>query len=454
MRPGRVLLISTYELGRQPLGLASPAAWLRAEGAEVTCLDLSQCRLDEQAVRAADVIAFYLPMHTATRIAAAVIARVRHLNSHAVLCAYGLYAPLNEGWLRERGVRGVFGGEFEAALAEFVRSVWHGSPARDLPLQVSLDRLQFRVPDRQGLPPLEKYAALVLPSGERRIVGYTEASRGCKHLCRHCPVVPVYGGQFRVVQRDVVLEDIRRQVVAAGAAHITFGDPDFFNGPAHALEIVRALHGEFPSLSYDATIKVEHLLRHAALLPELRGTGCAFVTSAVESVDNRILALLDKGHTRADFIRLVDLMRGAGLPLSPTFVAFTPWTTAQGYLDLLDAIAALDLVENLAPVQLSIRLLITSGSRLLDLPDLREWIGPFDPESLAFPWAHPDPRMDALQKQVEREAAATGIGRAQLFERVRALASRVLGSGPENSAVPEPRPARATVPYLTEPWYC
>ena len=77
--------------------------------------------------------------------------------------------------------------------------------------------------------PLEKYARLTMPDGRTRTVGYTEASRGCKHLCRHCPIVPVYDGVFRVVDRDVVLEDIRQQV-AAGAQHITFGDPDFFNG--------------------------------------------------------------------------------------------------------------------------------------------------------------------------------------------------------------------------------
>ena len=109
---------------------------------------------------------------------------------------------------------------------------------------ISLDRLQFLTPLRSGLPPLEEYAHLRI-NGTRKRAGYTEASRGCKHLCRHCPVVPVYQGAFRVVQPEVVLEDIRRQV-AAGAEHITFGDPDFFNGPTHAMRIVEALHREFP----------------------------------------------------------------------------------------------------------------------------------------------------------------------------------------------------------------
>ena len=136
-----------------------------------------------------------------------------------------------------------------------------------------------------------------MPGGGRRLVGYTEASRGCRHLCRHCPVVPIYDGQFRVVQPEVVLADIDAQV-AAGAGHITFGDPDFFNGPTHAMRIVAALHAKHPAVSYDVTIKVEHLLQHRDLVPRLAATGCAFVTSAVESVDDRVLALLDKGHTR------------------------------------------------------------------------------------------------------------------------------------------------------------
>ena len=134
------------------------------------------------------------------------------------------------------------------------------------------------------------------------MVGYTEASRGCRHLCRHCPVVPIYNGQFRVVQPDVVLADIDAQV-AAGARHITFGDPDFFNGPTHAMRIVEALHAAHPDVTYDVTIKVEHLLQHRDLLPRLADTGCAFVTSAVESIDDRVLRLLDKGHTRAGLLR-------------------------------------------------------------------------------------------------------------------------------------------------------
>ncbi len=326
----RIVLISTYDLGRQPFGLASPAAWLRAEGHEVTTVDLSRESLPADAIRRADWIAFHLPMHTATRMAVPQIGVVRGLNPAARIVCYGLYAPVNDEMLRKLGVLHVIGGEFERGLADVIA----GRAATVLP--VILDRLPFQTPDRTTLPQLQKYAALI-DGAERKTVGYTEASRGCKHLCRHCPIVPVYEGRFRIVQRDVVLADIRQQI-EAGARHITFGDPDFFNGPGHALAIVEAFHSEFAGVTYDVTIKVEHLLKHRDALPVLARTGCLFITSAVESLDEGILCRLAKGHTRADFVEALELTRAHGLTMVPTFVSFTPWTTREGYLDLLRAI--------------------------------------------------------------------------------------------------------------------
>jgi hypothetical protein len=290
-----------------------------------------------------------------------------------------------------------------------------------------------------------------MPDGTRRLVGYTEASRGCKHVCRHCPVVPIYEGQFRIVQPDVVAADVDAQV-AAGARHITFGDPDFLNGPTHAMRVVEALHRAHPSVSYDVTIKVEHLLNHRDLLPQLAATGCAFVTSAVESMDDDVLALLDKGHTRAGFVEAVGLCRAAGVTLVPTFVAFHPWLTLDGYCDLLETIAALDLVDHVAPIQLAIRLLVPEGSRLLTLDAMRRHLGPFDPSTLTYRWVHPDHRVDRLH---ERVAAIVGArlnaDRRSIFDEISAMAHDEVGR-----RRPDERPARdrATVPYLNEPWYC
>jgi hypothetical protein len=279
----------------------------------------------------------------------------------------------------------------------------------------------------------------------------TEASRGCKHFCRHCPVVPVYRGLFRIVQSEIVIEDIRRQV-AAGAGHITFGDPDFFNGPTHAMRVVDALHASHPDVSYDVTIKVEHLLRHRDLLPRLATTGCAFVTSAVESVDDRVLGLLDKGHTRADFAAVVAITREAGLTLTPTFVAFHPWLTLEGYCDLLATLVELDLVDHVAPIQLAIRLLLPDGSRLLTIDELRRHVTGFDAATLTHRWSHPDPRVDALHRDVaEIVGARLTADRRSVFEEIRALAHDRAGVA---RVSPQPARHRATVPYLNEPWYC
>ena len=465
-----VLLISTYELGRQPFGLASPAAFLRNAGARVACLDLSVQRLDHDAVGRADLIAFYVPMHTATRIALAALDTTVTLNPSAHLCAYGLYAPVSAEILRRHGVQSILGGEFEEGLVALMRRLRAKLEAPDAGAradagivgvetqaepEISLGRQRFLVPDRGDLPPLAEYAHLTAADGSRRTVGYTEASRGCKHLCRHCPVVPVYSGQFRVVQREVVLADIEQQV-AAGAEHITFGDPDFFNGPKHAAKIVGALHDRHPDLTYDVTIKVEHLLAHAELLPLLRDTGCAFVTSAIESVDDRVLKILDKGHTRDDFVELVRLFDAAGLALQPTFVAFTPWITLEGYADLLDMLVELDLIDNVPSIQLAIRLLIPAGSRLLELPEVDALVGEFDPALLGYPWRHIDPRVDGLQRDIEAVVAHAGdaAGRREIF----AHAWELLRGRLERPAAPLPpvtpgRP-RVTIPYLSEPWYC
>jgi radical SAM superfamily enzyme YgiQ (UPF0313 family) len=452
-----VLLLSTYELGRQPFGLASPAAWLRQAEFDVRTVDLSRERLSEVPVAQARLVAFYLPMHTATRLALPVIDRVRALNPDAHLCAYGLYAPLSADVLRSHGVDTILGPEFEADLTALATRLYGGQAPLSVltgpgPRTVPVPRLQFIPPDRRGLPALDRYAALQMPDGTRRVVGYTEASRGCKHLCRHCPIVPVYGGQFRVVPVDVTLADIASQV-ERGAQHITFGDPDFFNGPTHARRLVEALAARFPGLSYDVTIKVEHLRHHADLLPVLRDTGCLFVISAVEAVDDHILERLDKGHTRADVVAVVEKMREMGLSLAPTFVAFTPWTTLEGYVDLLQTIADLELVEAVASIQLAIRLLLPAGSRLMELPEIRALAGLLDPSALAHAWQHPDPRVDQLQREVQRLVGRKlHAPRAAVFDEVMRLALAAAGQRARDTD--RPRRARATVPFLTEPWYC
>ncbi|MGH7277740.1 MAG: CUAEP/CCAEP-tail radical SAM (seleno)protein, partial [Candidatus Rokuibacteriota bacterium] len=403
--PGAILLVACYELGHQPLAVAWPAAFLEREGYLPAVMDLSVEPFDEAKVRRAQVILVSVPMHTALRLGVGVVRRARALNPGAHIALYGLYASLNADYLLAHGADAVLGGEAEAALVDLVRALQAGDghtvagvARAGHPAGPNLVKLPFPVPSRAQLPPLEKYAHLER-DGQRHLVGYVEASRGCRHLCRHCPIPPVYGGRFFVVPRQVVLADVR-QAVAAGATHVTFGDPDFLNGPGHALAVARALHAEFPALTFDCTAKVEHLLRDACHLPELARLGCLFVVSAVESLSDTVLAALAKGHTRADVLQAVAAVRAAGITLRPTWVPFTPWTMLGDYRDMLDFIAGERLIDAVDPVQYSIRLLVPPGSLLLASDAMRPYLGGLVAEDFYHRWTHPDPRMERLADEV------------------------------------------------------
>jgi hypothetical protein len=189
------------------------------------------------------------------------------------------------------------------------------------------------------------------------------------------------------------------------------------------------------------------------LLAALAKTGCLFVTTAVEALDDESLAILDKGHTRADFMEAVSLAQTAGLTLSPTFVTFAPWTTIESYAALLEDIVALDLVGHVSPVQLAIRLLVPRGSLLAGHPAMEEAMGEFDPDRLSYQWRHVDPGVDALHQDVQRaveEGDSANESRQEIFARVWALAQAATGA---NRPLPE-FPTMVAVPHMSEPWYC
>ena len=447
---GRVLLLSCYELGHAPHGLALPIAFLRRAGFHPAALDLAVDELDEASAARARVIAVSVPMHTSLRLALELLPRLRRLAPAATIGFFGHYAVLHAGMLLGQGAAFAIGGELEDELVSALEALEAGE--RAAPARVSLVRLRFPAPDRTPLAPPERYARLLVPGGPARAVGYTETTRGCLDTCRHCPVPAVYRGRFFAIDRDTVLADIEAQV-AAGARHITFGDPDFLNGPRHGLSVVRELHRRFPAVSFDVTAQVTHLLRHREHLAELAELGCAFVTSAVESLSDRVLAALGKRHRRADVERLLDLCAAARLPLRPTFVSFTPWTTLTDLVELCELIVQRDLIDAVAPVQLSVRLLVPPGSLLLQEPGLRDAFGPLDEDALGHTWTHPDPRMDRLQLDIAAQVAAdarAGVDPAATFSAVRRLVRAEAGLEPPAARA---RPTRRA-PRLSEPWFC
>ena len=456
--PGSVLLISCYELGHQPLGVALPLGFLERAGYAPDATDIAVEAFDEQKASRARFVGISVPMHTALRLGVRVIQRIREINPQCQICCYGLYAALNSEYLLQHGADWCIGGEYESPLVALVESLDSDSGS-DVAGVISLDgtakpyleRLPFAVPARRALPPLDKYAQLE-HNGTCRTAGYVEASRGCLHLCTHCPIPPVYEGRFFVLPTDVVLEDIRGQV-REGATHITFGDPDFLNGPKHSLRVVRAMHDEFPKLTFDFTAKVEHLLKRGEDLPEFAEAGCLFIITAVESLSERVLDILDKRHTRADVEAVLGVCRDAGIAPRPTWVSFTPWTTLDDYCEVLNFIDANELIDHVDPVQYAIRLLIPPGSWLADHPETLPHRGELDEAAFTFRWKHPDPRMDALHKDVSQLVAKdsqAGEDSAATFYRVMELAH---GGQPANALCSLPSD-RARAPRLTESWFC
>ena len=447
----RVLLVSCYELGHQPLHVASPAAMLRAAGHEVRARDLAVESLDDESVDWAEMVGVAVPMHTAMRLGVGVVDRVRRRRGASVVVAvYGLYAPLCARVRGEGAIDHAVGGEYEEELVRIAA----GAPSGRV---VILDRLRHLTPARDLLPPLERYARLLV-DGEERLAAAVDSTRGCVHRCRHCPVPVVYDGRIRVVGREPLLEDVA-QLHRMGARHLTFGDPDFLNAVPWAMATARAVHAAFPDLRFDVTAKVEHILGNPGIWEELASLGLLFVVSAVESLSPTVLRILDKGHAPGDARRAVALLRGHGIEMRPSLLPFTPWSTLADYLELLDFVTGCDLVDNVDPVQLSIRLLLPEGSLLLDREEMRPHLRGYDPATFSHLWQHPDPRMDALQAEVGRLVAAgadSGTAPAEVHLRVRELAAAAAAEAGIDWGAATPRAVLEVTgrPRLSEPWFC
>jgi radical SAM superfamily enzyme YgiQ (UPF0313 family) len=458
-RPGSILLVACYELGHQPLSVAAPAASLAAAGFSPRLLDLSKSALDPALVREARLAAISVPMHTALAMGVRAARQIRAIQPDCRICLYGHYAGLNAPRLLGQIADFTVAGTCETALVDLAVALERGTISELAGVSVPgrfanprLSRPGTLVPDRAALPALDSYVHL-LHGDESRKVGYVEATQGCKHHCLHCPIPPIYSGRFRAVPKERVLADIA-QLIAAGAGHITFGDPDFLNGPAHSLAIVDALHAAWPCVTYDFTAKIEHLLRHAGRLRDFQRTGCRFIVTAVESLSDTVLQNLQKGHTRADVFATFSLAREARIPLRPSLLPFTPWSSLEDYLDLIDWLVTEGLATHADPIQLAIRLLIPEGSSLLGTPQFEPYRGDWDEERMTWSWSHPDSRMDSLQREVMGIVEAAPQRSESAGTTVMAIRRAAYRAAGRPLPAEIPRNQIEHVPRLSEPWFC
>lgn len=443
----RILLVSTYELGHQPIHLASPAAALTRDGHEVGCIDLSVEDADFSVLDEIDAIAFSVPMHTAMRLAITTASRIREARPEIPIAFYGLYADVGRERTLGTITDAIFCGEYEPSLRSWVSSLI--GPAPSPLVQIHLGKSDFEVPKRDLLPGLDEYARLEY-EGQARLVGAVEASHGCRHRCRHCPIPAVYDGRLRVLGEELVVADIA-QLVAAGAEHITFADADFLNAPAYSLSVLRRSHQDFPDLTYDVTVKVEHIINHRDLWEEMASLNVLFVISAFESVDDRTLEILDKGHTVRDMTEAVGVLRESGIYLRPTWLPFLPWTKPAEIAGLFQFLDTNDLAGAIDPVQLAIRVLIPEGSLLVDHPAMKPHLSHFDPEALTWAWEFEDIESARLHKELDRIAAEASDCKEDAGDTLTAMRSIISDiSGIELGE----QKTVGMVPRLSESWFC
>jgi hypothetical protein len=406
------------------------------EGHTVECLDLAVDPWDDEKFARAEVVAFSVPMHTAMRLAVQAARRLRVSRPDLPVAFFGLYAAVGADRTLAGLAERLMVGEYEDALA-----TWLLGPLSEKEVRIDLHPQRFRVPARHLLPPLERYARLEV-GPTTYLAGYVEASHGCRHRCRHCPIPAVYDGRYRTTGLETVLADVS-QLKSAGARHVTFGDPDFLNAPRYALDVLHEVNAAFPDLTFDLTVKVEHILRHGTIWSDLARRNVLFVVSAFETTNDRILSILDKGHTAADMASAVTLLRANGIDIRPSWLPFTPWTQPDDVASVFDFMASHDMLGTVDPVQLSIRLLVPEGSLLLDHPEISPYIGDYDAESLTYRWQGL-PEAEALWERLAW-LAQSGADPATTIEK---MWSEV------RLDPPPPRGQDRVVPRLTEPWFC
>ncbi|MCL4553087.1 MAG: radical SAM protein [Candidatus Marsarchaeota archaeon] len=447
-RAVRVLAISTYELGHQPLVLARLASIFKSSGIDYELCDNSVERRsftsEEDFLLGNRLppthIVISVPMHTATRLGNEIADRAREsLGTSVEIIALGVYSK----------VALASSDSFDLAISSDDRDTVLRALGID-PGQASQRPAAAALPDRSTLPGLQSYAHLIA-DGEKQLVGYVETTVGCAHMCRHCPIPVVFHGRFKAIPSKVVLSQID-QLYQEGARHITFGDPDFLNGPTHSLKVTRAMHEAHPDVTFDATVKVEHVLEHRDIWGELNKLGLRFIVSAFEHTSDHILAKLGKGHTRADIIEALDIMHENGIEVRPSFMPFTPWTDRDGLIDLVEFLFDHDLLESVDPVQLSIRLLVPLES--LVLTETETEFGEWDPELLSFEWHSSDPQIDELQLEwasVAEDSQAGRLNATAAFKLMRETMYRRFDMPMPKRVTP---PSCGNKPRLSESWFC
>lgn len=389
------IVVSTYDLGHQPQLAAVIAGLYEQSNLDYKVIDLSVetdmnklAPIESRAGSEIDTLICTVGMLTSAMLFRDVFRYLVNAEVHINrLFLYGLYAS---DLAREAEILGA--GELIIRSAPTQTEI-----ARDLDLEPIDARRYF--PSRKRLGSLDRYKHVKVEGG-KKVSGYVETTGGCRHRCKHCPLPIHFNGKISVNPLMDVLADVEVQV-AAGATHVTVGDPDFFNAPVHAMKFARELHKRFSDTTFDCTIKIEHLIKHNRYLGELGQLGCTFITSAVESMSDEILDNLSKGHKRDEIYTAVSYVDNAGIDFHPSFVPFTPWTGKEDYEEILRFVYQMGMEGFVEPVQLAIKLLVPEASLLLSSKEFLPYKGSYSQETFSYLWSYREPAMAELELDVK-----------------------------------------------------
>ena len=427
----KILLLSFYDLGKQPKIISELYNKLDNGSNQIDVVDYSieekNLTLDNY-----DVLGIYASMHTASVLAEQYL-RDRKLPNK--LFVFGLYANV-----------------FSEMFSNFQSIHSFDSDELESLLEVQLNpnySFKHSVPDRTILPSITDYSHIV-DGSNNLIAGSVETTYGCKHECTHCPVPIEFKGMFKTFGTEKIITDVTNQV-EEGAKHISFNDPDFFNGPKHALKILQLLNEKHPSITYDSTIKVEHILKYPDYFQELKNLNMLFVISAFETTNDHVLNILQKNHSFNDLNKAVELSLENKIDIRPTWMPFSPWTEQNDLISIIKLIENYKLRETVDPIQLTIKLLVPKNSLILKRPEMKEYLLDYDPSSFSYAWKYKFPNIDNIQNELftyvlqheSENEYAQYLGLVDILE-----------SHTNETLLNSEKYSQRIVPKLSETWFC
>ena len=427
----KILLLSFYDLGKQPKIISELYKKLDNGSNQIDIVDYSieekNLTLDNY-----DVLGIYASMHTASVLAEQYL-RDRKLPNK--LFVFGLYANV-----------------FSEMFSNFQSIHSFDSDELESLLEVQLNpnySFKHSVPDRTILPSITDYSHIV-DGSNNLIAGSVETTYGCKHECTHCPVPIEFKGMFKTFGTEKIITDVTNQV-EEGAKHISFNDPDFFNGPKHALKILQLLNEKHPSITYDSTIKVEHILKYPDYFQELKNLNMLFVISAFETTNDHVLNILQKNHSFNDLNKAVELSLENKIDIRPTWMPFSPWTEQNDLISIIKLIENYKLRETVDPIQLTIKLLVPKNSLILKRPEMKEYLLDYDPASFSYAWQYKFPNIDNIQNELftyvlqheSENEYAQYLGLVDILE-----------SHTNETLLNSEKYSQRIVPKLSETWFC